>query len=70
MKQLFKMVIVNISGYSSIEPVNSYICLGIYISEERNMIITEKFIRSLVTKDENIQFTIRMLEHGMMKHVT
>jgi transposase-like protein len=32
-----------------IEPVNSSV-LGIYISEERNMIVAEKFIRSLVSK--------------------
>jgi putative transposase len=32
-----------------IEPVNSSV-LGIYISEERNMIIAEKFIRSLAEK--------------------
>jgi len=32
-----------------IEPVHSSV-LGIYISEERNMIIAEKFLRSLVEK--------------------
>jgi putative transposase len=32
-----------------IEPVNSSV-LGIHISEERNMIVAEKFIRSLVQK--------------------
>ena len=32
-----------------IEPVHSSV-LGMYISEERNMIIAEKFIRSLVSK--------------------
>jgi putative transposase len=32
-----------------IEPVHSYV-LGTYISEERNMIVAEKFIRSLVSK--------------------
>ena len=32
-----------------IEPVHSSV-LGIYISEERNMLVAEKFIRSLVTK--------------------
>ncbi|MDR4512798.1 MAG: DDE-type integrase/transposase/recombinase [Nitrososphaeraceae archaeon] len=32
-----------------IEPINSSV-LGIYISEERNMLVAEKFIRSLVTK--------------------
>ena len=32
-----------------IEPIHSSV-LGIYISEERNMLVAEKFIRSLVTK--------------------
>ena len=32
-----------------IEPINSSV-LGIYISEDRNMIVAEKFIRSLVSK--------------------
>jgi putative transposase len=32
-----------------IEPIHSSV-LGIYISEERNMLIAEKFIRSLVSK--------------------
>ena len=32
-----------------IEPVDSSV-LGIYISEERNMLVAEKFIRSLVEK--------------------
>jgi putative transposase len=36
-----------------IEPIHCSV-LGIYISEERNMIIVEKFIRSLVTIMENI----------------
>ena len=34
-----------------IEPVHSSV-LGIYISEERNMLVAEKFIRSLVDKYE------------------
>jgi len=32
-----------------IEPIHSFV-LGIYISEERNMLVAEKFIRSLVSK--------------------
>ena len=32
-----------------IEPVHSSV-LGIYISEERNMLVAEKFIRSLIQK--------------------
>ena len=35
-----------------IEPVHSSV-LGIYISEERNMLVTEKFIRSLVVRYGN-----------------
>ena len=51
----------------AIEPVHKTI-LGIHISEERNMLVAEKFIRSLVEKYEDIQF-ILMVELGMMKHV-
>jgi transposase-like protein len=32
-----------------IEPIHSSV-LGIYISEERNMFVAEKFIRSLIEK--------------------
>jgi transposase-like protein len=32
-----------------IEPIHSSV-LGIYISEERNMLVAEKFIRSLIEK--------------------
>ncbi|HET9807835.1 MAG TPA: hypothetical protein VFP49_13095 [Nitrososphaeraceae archaeon] len=40
----------NISGYGfCIEPTHSSV-LGIYISEERNMFVAEKFITSLVQK--------------------
>ena len=49
-----------------IEPVHRSV-LGIYISEERNMLVAEKFIQSLVENMENIQFTL-MVVHGMMKH--
>jgi putative transposase len=48
-----------------IEPIHSSV-LGIYISEERNMLIAEKFIRSCI-KMENILY-ILMEVHGMMKH--
>ena len=52
-----------------IEPVHSSV-LGIYISEERNILVAEKFIRSLVEKyGKHTEFT-QMVEHGMMKHVT
>ena len=50
-----------------IEPIHSSV-LGIYISEERNMLVAEKFIQSLVEIMENIQY-IQMEVHGMMKHV-
>jgi putative transposase len=40
-----------------IEPIHSSV-LGIYISEERNMIVAEKFIRSLIEKyGKNIVYT-------------
>jgi putative transposase len=46
-----------------IEPVHSSM-VGIYISEERNMIIAEKFIRSLVSN-----YGKHMVVPGIMKHV-
>jgi putative transposase len=50
-----------------IEPVHSSI-LGIYISEERNMLVAEKFISSLVEKyGRHTEFT-QMVVHGMMKY--
>jgi hypothetical protein len=42
--------------------------LGIYISEERNMLIVEKFIRSLVS-NYGKHIVSQMEVHGMMKHV-
>jgi hypothetical protein len=42
--------------------------LGIHISKERNMLVTEKFIRSLVANMENIQFTLMEEGHGIQKH--
>ena len=51
----------------SMEPIHSSV-LGIYISEERNMLVAEKFIRSLVQKYGNMQFTL-MVVLGMMKPV-
>jgi transposase-like protein len=47
-----------------IEPV-----LGICISEERNMLIAEKFIRSLVSKYGKHTVYTQMEIHGMIKHV-
>ena len=52
-----------------IEPIHSSV-LGIYISEERNMLIAEKFIRSLIEKyGKHIVYTVQMVEHGIQKHV-
>jgi hypothetical protein len=54
-------------GYGfCIEPVHSSV-LGIYISQERNMFVAEKFDLSLRII-ENILY-IMMEVHGMMKHV-
>ena len=53
----------------AIEPIHSSV-LGIYISEERNMIIAEKFIISLVEKYVENILCIQTVEHGIMKHVT
>jgi putative transposase len=50
-----------------IEPIHSSV-LGIYISEERNMHVAAKFLRSLVSNMEDIMF-ILMVVHGMKKHV-
>ena len=50
-----------------IEPIDKSV-LRIYISEERNMLVAETFIRSLVENYENIVY-ILMEVHGMMKHV-
>ena len=51
-----------------IEPIHRSV-LGIYISEERNMLVAEKFIRYLLYQNmEDILF-ILMVVHGMMKHV-
>src|SRR5215207_2962639 len=50
-----------------IEPIHSSV-LGIYISEERNLVIAEKFIRSLVEKYGRHTVYILMVVHGMMKH--
>jgi hypothetical protein len=44
--------------------------LGIYISEERNMIVAEKLIRSLVEKYGKHTLFILMMVHGMMRRVT
>ena len=50
-----------------IEPIHNSV-LGIHISEERNMLVAEKFIRDLWYQNmENIQFTL-MEVHGMIKH--
>ena len=48
MKLLFRLVTTTFD-YGFIEPLNRSV-LGIHISEERNMLVDEKFIRSLVEK--------------------
>ena len=51
-----------------IEPVHSSV-LGIYISDERNMLVAEKFIRSLVSTYGKHTMYISLVVHGMMvKH--
>ena len=51
-----------------IEPIHSSV-LGIYISEERNMLIAEKISSDLLYQTmENILYT-QMEAHGMIKHV-
>ena len=50
-----------------IEPVHSSV-LGIYISEERNMLVAERFIQSLVEKYGKHTVT-QMVELGTMKQV-
>src|SRR5215217_3999882 len=52
-----------------IEPIHSSV-LGIYISEERNMIIAEKFIISLVEKYVENILCIQTVVLGIMKYVT
>jgi transposase-like protein len=51
-----------------IEPIYSSV-LGIHISEERNMLVAEKFINLLYQYMVNI-LCILMVALGMMKHVT
>ena len=51
-----------------IEPIHSSV-IGICISEERNMLIAEKFIRSLVSNYGKHTVYIQMEVHGMIKHV-
>jgi transposase-like protein len=52
-----------------IEPVHRSV-LGIYISEERNMLVAENFIRSLVEKYGRHTVYTLMVEHGILKHVS
>ena len=51
-----------------IEPIDKSV-LGIYISEERNMLVAEKLIRSLISKCMEDMLLILMVVPGMMKHV-
>ena len=51
MKLLLFRLVVNTSGYGFVFVLSHHSSvLGIYISEERNMLVVEKFIRSLVDK--------------------
>ena len=50
-----------------IEPIHSFV-LGIYISEERNMLVAENSLDLLYQNMENMLYT-QMEVHGMMKHV-
>ena len=50
-----------------IEPIHSSV-LGIYISEERNMLIAEKLIRSLVSNYGKHTVYILMEVHGTTRH--
>jgi transposase-like protein len=69
-----KLLLFKLSGiqhfwlWICIEPIHSSV-LGIYISEERNMLVAENFIRSLVEKYGKHTEFIQMVELGMMKHV-
>ena len=47
-----------------IEPIHGSV-LGIYISEERNMLVAERFIRSLVAKYGKHVLCIEMVEHNI-----
>ena len=51
-----------------IEPIHKSV-LGIDISEERNMFVAKNFIRSLVDKMIDIQFT-QIVVRGILKHAT
>ena len=67
MKLLFRLAI-NIFGYGFVlNQVHSSV-LGIYISEERNMLVAERFIQSLVEKYGKHTVT-QMVELGTMKQV-
>src|SRR5215210_3223130 len=51
MKLLLFRLVVNTSGYGFVFVLSHHSSvLGIYISEERNVLVVEKFIRSLVDK--------------------
>jgi len=50
-----------------IEPINSS-GLGIYLSEERNMLVADKFIRSIVSNYGKHTGTLIVI-HSIHKHV-
>jgi transposase-like protein len=52
-----------------VEPIHKSV-LGIYISEERNMFVTENFLHSLVNKYGRHIVFIQIVELGILQHVT
>jgi putative transposase len=68
MKLLFKFGSQHFWLRFCIEPVHSSV-LGIYISEERNMLVAEKFIRSLIDKYGKHTVYIQKVERSIQKHV-
>jgi len=51
----------------AIEPIRKTV-LGIHLSRERNMFVTENFIRSLVDKYGKHAVYIQVVVHGILKH--
>ena len=66
MKLWFRKVAKHVWIWIAIEPVHKSV-LGIYISEERNMFVAEKFISSLVEKyNRHTECILMMKEHGIL----
>ena len=60
MKLLFRLAVNIIFLGIATESIHKSM-LGISISERRNMLVAEKFIRSLVENMENIQYTLMVV---------